>query len=186
MLDSGLIRAALEALARELGAGDSVVSAATVELLLVGGAGGLLAGRLAPHRVTSDCDVMVCVPEEAWPELERAAGRVAHRLGLSRRWLNRGPAGPYRDALPRGWEQRRSEVLRTGPLVIFVPGRVDFIAMKALANRAQDIEDLIALNTTADERAFVRHHLLHWPHDHWLNSQLREALATLDELEDDT
>ena len=36
-----------------------------VELLLVGGAAGMLTGLLPPARTTTDCDVIAYVPEDA-------------------------------------------------------------------------------------------------------------------------
>jgi hypothetical protein len=176
MLSGPTVRQALESLGYRLPAGR------VVDLLLVGGAGGMLAGRLPGHRTTADCDVMVCAPLEAWDDLKAAASEVATEFGLAETWMNDG-ARAFRDTLLPGWEDRRELVLEAGSLRVSVPGRVDFIAMKVFAGRAQDYEDLDALNVTTEEWAFVRKAIEYWTHDHWPDSRLREALATIDDLE---
>ena len=59
-----------------------------IDILLVGGAAGLLTGVLARGRTTTDCDVMVAVPAEGLFAVERAAAIVAQELGLAERWFN--------------------------------------------------------------------------------------------------
>jgi len=46
-----------------------------------------------------------------------------------------------------------------GRLTVYAAGRLDLIAMKFYAGRPQDIEDLIDLSPTPDERKFVREHI---------------------------
>lgn len=129
-----------------------------VEVLLVGGAAGMLTGVLRPRRTTIDCDVMVSAPPGAIARLEEIARSVAPELGLAPTWLN-GDANLVQWKLPEGWRERRVPVLSSARLRVFAVGRADFIALKALAGRDQDIEDLRALKVTAEEASFVRAHL---------------------------
>jgi hypothetical protein len=48
-----------------------------VEILLVGGAAGMVTGVLPPERTTVDCDVILYSPEQAWIAVEAAADEVA-------------------------------------------------------------------------------------------------------------
>lgn len=128
---------------------------AEVEILVVGGAAGMLTGMLPPARTTFDCDVMVFVPAQAWHAVEQAGRRVAKELRLSPTWLN-GEAGElfgYR--LPGGWEDRRRVIGHYGRLTVYAVGRADLIAMKVVAGRPQDREDLEQLRPTAAELEFV-------------------------------
>jgi len=43
-----------------------------IEILLVGGAAGMVTGVLAPNRVTMDCHVMVSIPPKAMSAVELA------------------------------------------------------------------------------------------------------------------
>jgi hypothetical protein len=101
---------------------------------------------------------------------------------LPTHWLN-SASEAFADALPSGWLRRRQFACTLGRLQVFVISRVDLIAMKVIAGRAQDVEDLQAMNVTEQERTFVREHLYNWPHDHWGTAVIREAHALLDALE---
>ena len=160
---------------------------ADVEILLVGGAAGMLSGLLASSRTTTDCDVMVTAPPGAIKRLEEVARAVADERGLSRTWLN-GDAELVRWKLPEGWRERRVPVLESGRLRVFAAGRADFIALKALAGRDQDIEDLRAMLVTPDECAFVRAHLDGYD-DFATGATFRETIETaraiIDTMEDE-
>ena len=138
--------------------GDAVASAADIELFLVGGAAGMLTGLLPAARITTDCDVMDYSPADSMVRVELAAERVADELGLPKRWLN-SDAQIRIDTLPSGWKKRRVLVGTFGPLRVFAASRPDLIAMKILAGRAQDLEDLQALKVRSDDAEFVRGHL---------------------------
>jgi hypothetical protein len=125
-----------------------------IDILLVGGAAGMLTGVLARGRTTTDCDVMVALPPEAMAAIERAAERVAAELGLAPRWLN-SDVQIRRDVLPSGWATRKQLISQHGRLRVFAASRPDLIAMKVLAGRAQDIQDLNAMRMRADDKAFV-------------------------------
>jgi hypothetical protein len=138
--------------------GETFIYHADVELLLVGGAAGMVTGVLPPSRTTTDCDVMVCAPARAMEAVERAAEVVAAEMGLSERWLN-SDVQIRLDALPDGWESRRVLAGSWGRLRVWAASRVDLIAMKVLAGRAQDLEDLRVLRVRQDDVVFVRRYL---------------------------
>lgn len=143
----------LETALRETG--EALEYASEVEILIVGGAAGLLTGVLPPARTTFDCDVMVFVPAQAWHAVEQAGRRVARKLGLAPTWLNGEANEMFRYRLPDGWEARRRSVGRFGRLTAFAVGRMDLIAMKVIAGRPQDREDLAELRPTPAELEFV-------------------------------
>jgi hypothetical protein len=128
---------------------------------------------------------MCCTPLDAMPDLRAAAAIVATALDLPERWLNDGSRA-FCEALLPGWTERRTRVMVSGVLHVYVPARVDFIATKVIAGRPQDLEDLESLAVTDAEWRFVRHHLEHWTHDHWPASLLSAALRTVDDFLDES
>lgn len=154
-----------------------------IHLLLVGGAAGMLSGLLDPERTTTDCDVMLYHPVEAGEFVEALASDLAGEFGLSERWLNRGGA-PWAEAMPAGWESRRVLVLSQGPLRVHAVGRLDLIALKLVAGRAQDIEDLETMAITPQEFATLRSHFEGWTDDSWPTGVIAGALELLDILAD--
>ncbi|MCA9284851.1 MAG: hypothetical protein KDA22_06545 [Phycisphaerales bacterium] len=152
-----------------------------VEMVVIGGAAGLLSGSLSPDRTTTDCDVLSVDPSDAKPVVLAAAQAVAEQIGLGETWLNDGGA-PWADGLPRGWRDRCREVLRSGPLIVHAIGRVDLMALKLLAGRAQDIEDLVALQLSPAEVTFLGEHLGAWSDDSWPRGMIDEALVLLEAL----
>ncbi|MFZ4575111.1 MAG: DUF6036 family nucleotidyltransferase [Phycisphaerales bacterium] len=153
-----------------------------VELLLVGGAACMLTGLLPPSRTTSDCDVMAYTPESAMGAVESAAEEVAKELGLARTWLNSN-VQLRRDALPDGWESRRVWVGTWGRLRVFAASRVDLIAMKVLAGRAQDLEDIRSMKPRPDDVEFVRRYLDELPAKGTSPTQITDARELLTSLE---
>jgi hypothetical protein len=153
-----------------------------VELLLVGGAAGMLTGLLPPARTTTDCDVIASVPEDAMGAVELAAAQVAGELGLSETWLN-SEVQLRRDALPDGWQTRRIVIGAWGQLRVFAVSRIDLIAMKVLAGRAQDIEDLRSMKPRADDVEFVRRYLDSLPAKGTRLHEIAEARELLASLE---
>lgn len=138
--------------------GESLVYHQDIEILLVGGAAGMVTGVLPASRTTTDCDVMVYIPPSAMAAVELAADLVASELQLAPRWLN-SDVQIRLDALPDGWERRRILVGVYGRLRVSAVSRRDLIAMKVLAGRAQDLEDIISLRVRFDEAEFVRSYL---------------------------
>lgn len=99
-----------------------------VELLLVGGAAGMVTGVLPAQRTTTDCDVMIYVPPKALAAVELAAEIVASELGL---------AGRVQDL-----EDLRALRLRRDDL-LFIRRYLD--ALKARAIRTEQVEEALTL-----------------------------------------
>lgn len=129
-----------------------------IEILLVGGAAGMLTNQLGQNRVTTDCDVMVYLPEHAMTAVEQAAEQVAKELELSLTWMNSNVQLRV-DALPDGWDDRKQLIGVFGRLRVDAISRPDLIAMKVLAGREQDLEDLDMMRVRRDEIPFVRAYL---------------------------
>jgi len=138
--------------------GELVEYPTDIELFLVGGAAAMLTGVLPPRRTTTDCDVMNYAPERAMSVVESAADKVAAELDLAPGWLN-SDVQMRIDTLPDGWQSRRVTIDTSGTLRVFAASRPDLIAMKVIAGRPQDIEDLQAMKVRRDEVEFVRSHL---------------------------
>lgn len=172
-MDLSTIAAALAAL------GDRLPPAlGEVELLLVGGAAGLLTGLLEPERTTVDCDVILYHPADARVTLEAVAEALTAEHDLPPGWLNAGAAA-WVEALPPDWTTRRVLAGRFGSLSVYAIGRLDLLAMKLIAGREQDVDDLLAMKITADEATWLRGYLDSWPHDHWPTGYITEAAELL-------
>ena len=153
----------------------------TITLLVVGGAAGMLTGLLDADRTTTDCDVMLYDPPGARELVDSIAAEVAADLGLSERWLNSGGM-PWADAMPGGWKDRLETVLVRGPLIVRAVSRLDLIALKLMAGRPQDIEDLETMAMNADEIAVLRAHFAAWSDDSWPAGAIANAVELLETL----
>lgn len=153
-----------------------------IEILIVGGAAGMLTGVLAANKTTMDCDVMVCVPENALVAVELAAEQVAEEMSLDEHWLN-SDVQLRLDALPDGWRHRRITVGKYGMLSVFAASRPDLIAMKVLAGRDQDIEDLEAMRVREDDVEFIRTYLDGLDEKGTHQEQIDDARILLESLE---
>lgn len=142
----------------------------------------MLIGVLRPGRTTADCDVMVYAPAEAMGAVELAAERVATELGFSENWLN-SEAQLRRDTLPDGWKGRRHHLGDHGRLRAYAISRVDLIAMKVIAGRPQDLDDIEAMKVREEEVLFVRDHLTRLESRGTDPEQIADARALLDDLE---
>jgi hypothetical protein len=129
----------------------------SIEILLIGGAAGMLTGQLPPQRVTLDCDVMHYDPVQAQKPVLEAANRVADEQGLPKNWLN--SKAMQLNILPDGWQSRKVLIAEYGMLTIYAVGRLDLLAMKFYANRPQDRQDIIHMKPTPDEIGYVRKYL---------------------------
>lgn len=164
--------------------GESLRWDGPVEVLLIGGAAGMIIGALEPGRVTLDCDLMDCRPAAAEHAIDEAARNIAGELGLPENWLNW--QARQLDILPDGWRSRRREVGRFGLLHVYAAGRMDLLAMKCYANRPQDRQDIVAMKPTPEELEFVRRYLnmLRVPRRQADLDQVQSSLRTLKAIED--
>ena len=151
-LGTETIARALRALGAALGAGPPV------EMLIVGGAAGLITGQLPAALTTADVDVLLVVPPDQAEDVMAAGERVGHELRLPPAWLSED-VRLFAEALPDDWRARRVEVGRFGRLTVLAVGRLDLIAMKFYAGRPADREHLSHLRPTAAELAAVREYL---------------------------
>jgi len=128
-----------------------------VELLLIGGAAGILTKQLDSTRVTSDCDVIRFTPRQAEPDVLQAARILAEESGLPEDWLN--SKAKLLDILPDGWHTRKVHIESLGKLHIYALSRRDFLATKFYAGSPRDVQDISDIRPTAKELAFVRNYL---------------------------
>ena len=75
-------------------------------------------------------------------------------MGLKPGWLNDGVRA-HHDLLPGDFHTRLLEVGKFGNLTVRMLGRKDLILMKLAAARPRDLDDVHAINPTAEELAFV-------------------------------
>src|SRR5688572_5731586 len=78
---------------------------APIEIVIVGGAAGVLTRQLPADWVTDDVDVIRFVPPRDSDEVLDAAGEVGRDMSLPPLWMN-SDVGLWRDSLPDGWENR--------------------------------------------------------------------------------
>jgi hypothetical protein len=88
-----------------------------------------------------------------------------------------------RDALPDGWEIRRILIGNWGQLRVFAVSRIDLIATKVLAGRAQDLEDIRSMRPRRDDVEFVGRYLDGLPAKGTAPEQVAEARELLETLE---
>lgn len=116
--------------------------------------------------------------------LHRLGARFAYPIDVELLLVG-GAAGMLSDALPRDWRSRRVWVGMWGRLRVFSIGRSDLVAMKVLAGRPQDVEDLRALRLTGDDVDFVRRYLGTLATGGTHADEIREASALLAILEEE-
>lgn len=175
-MNTSTVESALRRLGAVLGDGPEI------EILLVGGAAGMITGLLPSTRVTTDCDVMAYLPPDTMVTVESAAAEVAEELGMATNWLN-SDVQLRRDTLPDGWEPRKIAAGMYGRLRVSAVSRPDLIAMKVLAARDQDIEDLQAMRIRSDDVAFIETYLNTLASKGTQQGQINEARKLLASLE---
>lgn len=125
----------------------------SIEIVLIGGAAGMLTGLFEPSRTTTDCDVINYMPQASQQIVLKTAKAVASKHGLPEKWLN--SQAMELDILPDGWQTRKVEIAAFGPLRVSSLSRMDILATKFYAGFPRDREDILAMQPTADELAFV-------------------------------
>jgi hypothetical protein len=110
-MEQGTIRKALEAVGKCLSA------ESPIELLVIGGAAGLLTGELAGTYTTEDVDLLQVLPTGERDRVLDAAAKIGGKMSLPANWLSED-AGLYREALPAGRKDRRVNVGRFGMLQV--------------------------------------------------------------------
>lgn len=129
-----------------------------VEILVVGGAAGILLGELPASWTTQDVDLVHCRLAKDRDAVLDAAAAITQQLSLPPGWMN-DFGGLYAWTLPQDWISRRVSIGTYGRLRVYAVGRRDLIAMKFVAHRTRDVEHLALLHVTPDELEFTRHHL---------------------------
>lgn len=124
--------------------GDRLDWPEVVEIVIAGGAAGMMLGVWAPQRVTEDCDIVDMTPAiQPRSAVMRAAQETAEFLGWSADWLNdHFMTFGSLDTLPDGWRARCQPIGLFGKLRVTSLGRQDLLAMKLYAGRPQDVDDL--------------------------------------------
>jgi hypothetical protein len=155
-----------------------------VEILLIGGAAGMLTGQFESTRTTADCDVINYVPAESQQAVMHAAKQVATERHLPQSWLN--SQAMHLDILPDGWRGRKAHVATFGKLSVYALSRKDLLATKFYAGYVRDREDIQVMKPTPDEQAFVRNYLqmLRVPARNANPDGVQRALIYLDAMED--
>ena len=119
-------------------------------MVLIGGAAGVLSGALPASRTTVDCDVLEVSPPEVFDLCRYHADEVARRFQIAPQWLDASAHALAHLMLP-GWRDRLVAVGTFGSLQVLAVSRLDLIALKAIAGRAEDLEDLHSLAVTNAE-----------------------------------
>lgn len=117
------------------------------EMVIIGGAAGVLSGALPASRTTLDCDVLQVSPPEIFDLCRYHAEEVAHCFQIAPQWLDASAHALTHLMLP-GWRDRLVTIDTFGPLKVRAVGRLDLIALKVIAGRAEDLEDIVSLAMT--------------------------------------
>jgi len=129
----------------------------SVEIVLLGGAAGMLTGLFEPARTTTDCDVINYIPADSQQAVLEAARKIAQKYDLPLNWLN--SKAMELDILPDGWQSRKVHIATFGQLSIWSLSRKDLLATKFYAGHPRDREDIQAMRPTRDELDFVKIYL---------------------------
>jgi len=129
-----------------------------VEILIVGGAAGLLTGELPSTMTTMDAHAIWYRPSKDRDTVLETAAEVARELSLPSDWLNEW-SGLYAWSLPDDWEGRRVLIGKFGHLHVYAASRIDLIVMKFIAHRESDLDHLVSMNVKSDELEFIQREL---------------------------
>jgi hypothetical protein len=162
--------------------GETVQYVGEIQLLIVGGAAGMLSGLLPAERTTGDIDVADYNPPDAESRVLIAAEKVAKELRLPPGWFS-SDVQIRLDTLPEDWKTRRTLIDRFGPLTVYAVGRLDLLTMKLIAHRPQDMVDVYHLAPEPSELLWIRRYLDRAAERGTRADQLAETRMLLDELE---
>jgi hypothetical protein len=110
-------------------------------IVIVGGAAMIV--HFGAFRATMDVDVIID-PQRS-EEVKRTAKKVAEKLNLDENWLNDGVKG-FSDILPDDFQNHLSLLdIQLQNLKIYALGLAEQLAMKIIALREQDLEDIEVL-----------------------------------------
>ncbi len=127
------------------------------DLTIVGGAAMIL--HFGAKRATRDIDALLL--KGNYKDLEKAFLHLSESRNLPDNWLNFATKG-FIDALPVDFKKRLIKLdYNLKNIQLFVLGKVDQIAMKVVALREQDLEDLDILikNITPEEIEILIEHV---------------------------
>lgn len=147
-LDNNTIVEALAAL------GNRLPPERQIEVLIIGGAAGVLINVLPATHTTADVDAIDFHQPRDRDVVLNEAVEVGRELSLPSNWMN-DYCGLYAWTLPEGWKERREKIGDFGPLIVYAVSRIDLIAMKFIAHRTGDFEHLEILNVTSEDLQFV-------------------------------
>lgn len=114
----------------------------------------MLSELLPETRTTVDVDVMEVTPPELFDLCCYHAPLIAEECGISPKWFDAAPFNLRHTMLP-GWRDRTVPIGEFGPLRVRAIARIDLIALKAIASRQRDMDDLLSLAVTHKEAKFV-------------------------------
>jgi hypothetical protein len=152
VLNDGTIRNALAKL------GERLRLERDVEILIVGGAAGILTGQLSSALTTEDVDAIHFQLAQDREAVLDAGEEVGKELKLPADWLNDW-GGKYEWTLPDNWRCRRIEVGIFDRLRVYAVGRIDLISMKFIGHREHDLEHLRDMKVKSDEKVLVGQYL---------------------------
>lgn len=130
----------------------------SLDIVLIGGAAMIL--HFGSKRATRDIDAILIKGKST--VLEDAVKKISESYNLPKNWLNIAAKG-FIDVLPQDFMNRLKPLkFNLKKVNLFVLGRVDQIAMKIVALREQDLEDLEILikNITEREKEILRQNML--------------------------
>ena len=126
----------------------------TGRIILAGSAAAILGKWVS--RPTEDVDVIASEPKLS--QIANVIQQVAEELGLPQDWLN-DAAIAWRDYLQPDFLDRAARIERFHDLEIWRVSREDFVLLKLIGLRPQDLDDLRELQPTPEELTYARDQL---------------------------